>query len=347
MPKKRIYKEYTGTGASGGNAGDGNNIVSPRPFADDEDEMENYTTKNVYGGEGEQYTGDKASYGNKNRMSFGINNAGMFEEIEEYINADDYGDATLTTQGQMRSRFTKTGRPPGIQETISFFKEEIQKLLVIKEQGGAEDEAYQRKLKSLQKAVIQFQINYLNKKKNQQRAQQAKAVSDASKGFDEQIAALRDQLSAIDNPPEKGEQNESIMENYFKDKNSNLMERMDFYRKEAKSHILMEGTLKKMFEKFKKGESNEDIMKEYASRGIKIPETFMSKIRKQYEEMKKLQLEIEFSEQETTDMFKVPAITTFDQQEVPKEEKTLASGIFKEEILKNQIIKEIEKLKNK
>ena len=340
MPKRKLHKEYTGTGASGGNAGDGNSITSPRPFSDDSEELENYINKNIYGAEGGHYKKEPA-FNNPNRTK-------MTPYLEEdYIDADDYGGATLTTQGHMRSRFTKTGRPPGIQETISFFKEEIQKLLVIKEQGGAEDEAYQRKLKSLQKAVISFQINYLNKKKNQQRAQQAKAVSDASKGFDEQIAALRDQLSAIDNPPEKGEQNESIMENYFKDKNSNLMERMDFYRKEAKSHILMEGTLKKMFEKFKKGESNEDIMKEYASRGIKIPETFMSKIRKQYEEMKKLQLEIEFSEQETTDMFKVPAITTFDQQEVPKEEKTLASGIFKEEILKNQIIKEIEKLKNK
>ena len=53
MPK--IYKEYTGTGAGGGNAGDGNNITSPRvggEFFDDEEEMEHYTNKNIYGGEG-------------------------------------------------------------------------------------------------------------------------------------------------------------------------------------------------------------------------------------------------------------------------------------------------------
>ena len=30
------------------------------------------------------------------------------------IGADAYGDATLTSQGQSKSRFTKTGRPPGI-----------------------------------------------------------------------------------------------------------------------------------------------------------------------------------------------------------------------------------------
>ena len=43
---KNILQEYTGTGASGGNAGDGNNITSPRPFADDEDELENYLCLN-------------------------------------------------------------------------------------------------------------------------------------------------------------------------------------------------------------------------------------------------------------------------------------------------------------
>ena len=32
------------------------------------------------------------------------------------IGADAYGDATLTSQGQSKSRFTKTGRPPGVME---------------------------------------------------------------------------------------------------------------------------------------------------------------------------------------------------------------------------------------
>ena len=42
---RNLVKEYTGTGASGGNAGDGNNITSPWPFADDMEEMENYIMK--------------------------------------------------------------------------------------------------------------------------------------------------------------------------------------------------------------------------------------------------------------------------------------------------------------
>ena len=32
---RSIIREYMGTGSSGGNATDGNDITSPRPFADD------------------------------------------------------------------------------------------------------------------------------------------------------------------------------------------------------------------------------------------------------------------------------------------------------------------------
>ena len=64
-----MIREYTGTGASGGNAGDGNNITSPRPFADDEDEIENYINKNVYGAEGGHYKKEPTSF-NPNRTRF-------------------------------------------------------------------------------------------------------------------------------------------------------------------------------------------------------------------------------------------------------------------------------------
>jgi hypothetical protein len=37
---KSSLQEYMGTGSSGGNATDGNDITSPRPFIDDEDEIE-------------------------------------------------------------------------------------------------------------------------------------------------------------------------------------------------------------------------------------------------------------------------------------------------------------------
>ena len=63
---KKLVAEYMGTGASGGNSTDGNEIPSPRPFADDEDELEDYTNKNVYGGDGRHYKYEPA-FKNPNR----------------------------------------------------------------------------------------------------------------------------------------------------------------------------------------------------------------------------------------------------------------------------------------
>ena len=69
-------KEYTGTGASGGNATDGNDIPSPRPFKDDEAEIDNYLEKNFYGGEGNHFNKDIAQP-NPNRTKVTI-----FEKIK-------------------------------------------------------------------------------------------------------------------------------------------------------------------------------------------------------------------------------------------------------------------------
>ena len=63
---RSTIQEYMGTGASGGNSTDGNDITSPRPFADDKDEIENYTNKNVYGGDGSHYKYEPA-FKNPNR----------------------------------------------------------------------------------------------------------------------------------------------------------------------------------------------------------------------------------------------------------------------------------------
>ena len=59
---RSTIKEYTGTGdmaSMGRTSDDGNNVTSPRPFVDDEDEIENYEDKNVYGAEGNHYRKDK------------------------------------------------------------------------------------------------------------------------------------------------------------------------------------------------------------------------------------------------------------------------------------------------
>ena len=55
---RSVIREYTGTGSFSKNAGDGNNVTSPRPFADDGDEIENYINKNIYGAEGGHFNKD-------------------------------------------------------------------------------------------------------------------------------------------------------------------------------------------------------------------------------------------------------------------------------------------------
>ena len=42
---RKTLQEYTGTGASGGNAGDGNSITAPGIPYDDEEAIERYTNK--------------------------------------------------------------------------------------------------------------------------------------------------------------------------------------------------------------------------------------------------------------------------------------------------------------
>ena len=114
---KSIVQEYTGTGSSGGNATDGNDIPSPRPFADDEDELENYTHKNVYGAEGGHYRKDRYTGNYPNRQKMGMFELrSLIKKMLEEIDEEAYNHATLTTQGQYKSRFTKTGRPPGIMD---------------------------------------------------------------------------------------------------------------------------------------------------------------------------------------------------------------------------------------
>lgn len=108
----KFLKEQLGNMASTGATSDsGNNITSPRPYYSDKKEKEAYMNKNVYGGEGGHYRKEKytGNYPNRDRR------AGMFEEEEE-MEEQAYGSATLTTQGQYNSKFTKTGKPPGIME---------------------------------------------------------------------------------------------------------------------------------------------------------------------------------------------------------------------------------------
>ena len=420
---RKFVKEQTGTGVGGGNAGDGNNITSPRPFVDDVEELKNYMYKSIYGGDGGHYKNEPA-FDNPNRARI-TPYTEMNKSNKRKLPEQAYGHATLTTQGQRKKRYaTKTGNEPGILENpneevvagkeitiaedgleaaidfISYaletdqmaismtrrldreilmkynisdkfefpknlkeFKPFIEKMteeeaeefgvvinkfhsdlkrknikgytpkhsdkeeLQEQEAADPDQKAYEIGLKRLQKGVIQYQLKYIEKQKSKAMAQAATAGQQASKGFDEQIQALKDQIQAIDNPPEQ-EQNESLLESYINSrKNISLMTHMDVY----KQTVLLESTMKKLFNRFEKGQTNEEILQYYAKKGISMPEQFLSKTRKQFENLKKQKLEIEFSEQEAKDIVtiptKVPNVAMFDLED---EDKQIATGIYQE-----------------
>lgn len=124
------------------------------------------------------------------------------------------------------------------------------------------------------------------------------------------------------------------LEYEFARKGDNLMEHIDNYKKQAKRAVLMEGAMKRFFEDFDKGMTNEEIIQDYASRGTQVPEAFVANARKQYEGYKKLKLELEMSEKE----FKNSARDIVNNPEEgdtgmePTEGKQLASGLFNEKM---------------
>jgi len=124
-----------------------------------------------------------------------------------------------------------------------------------------------------------------------------------------------------------------MMEGYIKERaDSNLMEHMDQYRKRA---VLMEGAMKKFFEMFDMGKTDEEIVQEYAQRGTQVPEMFVNKARKQYEGLKKMKLELEMSEKEyknsATQIVNNPATGEMDGS-TTMETKQLSTDLFNEEL---------------
>jgi len=112
----------------------------------------------------------------------------------------------------------------------------------------------------------------------------------------------------------------------------NLMEHVDKHKKRA---VLMEGAMKKFFEMFDMGKTDEEIIQDYAQRGTQVPEPFVGKARKQYEGLKKMKLELEMSEKEyknsATQIVNNPATGEMDGS-TTMEDKQLASGLFNEEL---------------
>jgi len=75
-------------------------------------------------------------------------------------------------------------------------------------------------------------------------------------------------------------------------KETNLNEQMKTHQKEAKRSILMESVAGKMNDLFEMGRTNEEIVLDYANKGVQVPESLVEKFRKQYAKMKEMKLQI-------------------------------------------------------
>ena len=119
-----------------------------------------------------------------------------------------------------------------------------------------------------------------------------------------------------------------LLEDYMSSrKDTNLNEQMKTHQKEAKRSILTESVARKMNDLFEMGRTNEEIVLDYANKGVQVPESLVEKFRKQYAKMKEMKLEYEMNEKafknEASDIVNNP-----DEQVVNSEEKTLSSGIY-------------------
>jgi len=108
----------------------------------------------------------------------------------------------------------------------------------------------------------------------------------------------------------------------------NLNEHVDKYKKRA---TLMEGAMKKFFEMFDEGMTDEEVVQEYAKRGTQVPETFVGKARKQYEGLKKMKLELEMSEKEYRNSA-TKMVNNAEEGYGMEEEKQLSSGLTNEKL---------------
>ena len=108
------------------------------------------------------------------------------------------------------------------------------------------------------------------------------------------------------------------------------MEHMDKYRKRS---ILMEGAIKRLFIDFDQGRTNEEIIQDYAQKGIQLPDSFISKVRKDWTTHKELELDLEMDEKEfknsARDIVNNPegTQTGMEPMEPPMEAKQLAAGL--------------------
>jgi len=266
--------------------------ATPRPFVDDEAELNNYLEKNRYGGEGNHYNKDRAMP-NPNRTRFA-----KFEEnlknSKRNLSLDD--KAKLYFMGMVKAGLIDTlPENPKAAFVQAMMDSELASIL-----GGEEDP---RNMGEVEYKVAD--------------------ASDAPSNLDDD-----DTVTIDPNLKENKMKKSDLLKDYMSSrKGINLNEQMEIHRKKAKRSVLMEGAMKQFFELFEMGRTDEEIVLDYASKGVQVPEQFVSKARGQYEGLKKMKLELDMSEKEFKNSAK-DIVNNPDEQVVNSENKSLSSGIY-------------------
>jgi hypothetical protein len=126
------------------------------------------------------------------------------------------------------------------------------------------------------------------------------------------------------------------LEYEFAREGDNLNEHLDNHKKIAKRTTLMEGAMKKFFNMFDTGMTDEEIIQDFASRGTQVPDAFIASARKNWNKAKELELALDMGEAEfknsARDIVNNPegeeAVTGME----PMKEKQLASGLTSEDL---------------
>ena len=272
------------------NIGDGNNVRSPRPFVDDEAELNNYLEKNRYGGEGNHYNKDSAMP-NPNRTRFTKFQENL-KNSKRNLSLDD--KAKLYFMGMMKAGLIDAlPENPKAAFVQAMMDSELASIL-----GDEEDP----------RNMGEAEYNVSDPNDVPDNLEPGDTVNIQKESKMKKSDLLKDYMSSR--------------------KETNLNEQMITHRKEAKRSILMEGAMKKFFELFEIGRTDEEIVLDYANKGVQVPEQFVSKARSQYEGLKKMKLELEMSEKEFKNSAKELRANNPDAQVVNSENKPLSSGIY-------------------
>ena len=142
------------------------------------------------------------------------------------------------------------------------------------------------------------------------------------------VKELQDNYIQIIESDEFQKEYKSLLKDYVKERgDSNLMEHMDKYRKRA---VLMESATQKLFAMFNDGKTNDDVIHHYSLQRIEMPDSFVSKLRKNWEDLRKTKLDLKLADKEAEGFNQTASQTAPGGEvgmEAPMEEKRLASGL--------------------